>query len=758
MGEKAVQLKALIRRYFSSINMVIRITLSLALVLFFIASERETIEIPFFQQLERHAYDARLRLTLPKSLDPRIVIIDIDEKSLIAEGRWPWNRDMRALMTQQLFERYKVKVLGFDVLFSEADETSGLKTIEQLGKTDLKSDNDFLALLPQLRKDLDYDGKFAATLKNYPVVLSFAGGGNLEASRLMKIGQLPPPTFTSDSFGKRRMYAHTLSGYSANLKLLQENTAITGHIIPELDIDGIIRSVPMLTKFEDGFYEAFSLAMYRTYRDNAPIRAVFPNESLDPQGEAGLLRIEVGETRIPLDDFIGAFVPYRGPYPQFRYISATDILRGTLAEGELNGKIAIVGTSAQGLLDLRATPVGTAYPGVEVHANLISGFLDNRIKEKSEWDSQIGIFFMLLFGVFLSFMLPRLSPVMATLLVISLIGLTFGANMYQWHYKNTVYSIAVFLMMLIVLYVYNMAFGFFVEAHSKRAIMSRFGEYVPKELVTEMAKNPEDYSMKGESRDMTVLFSDVRDFTSISEGLTPDQLKEMMNTYLTDMTEVIQKERGTIDKYIGDAIMAFWGAPIPDLEHPKQALIAALAMQKVVKNCAATFQKRGWPVIQIGVGLNCGKMNVGDMGSRFRRAYTVLGDAVNLASRLEGLTKQYGVGTLVSENIVRAAPIAVYREIDRVRVKGKREPISVYEPMGLIGEVGEQVLDETDRFHKVLHRFRSQEWDEAERLLKTLLYSAPDTKLYKVFLDQIKNYRATPPGPDWDGVTNFTTK
>ncbi len=753
-----MQFKAFVRRYFSSINMVIRVSLSLALVIFFIASELGKIDIPFFQQLERQAYDTRLKLTLPKSIDPRIVIIDIDEKSLVAEGRWPWNRDKMALLTQQLFERYKINVLGFDILFSEADETSGLKTLEQLGKNNLQSDNDFQTLLPQLRKDLDYDGKFADALKKYPIVLSFAGGSNLEASQFLKIGQLPPPTFTNESFAKRQINTHVLNGYSANLKLLQESSAITGHIIPELDPDGIIRRVPMLVKYEDGFYEAFALALYRTYRDNAPIKAVFPAEALDPQGEAGMSRIEIQETRIPLDDYTSAFVPYRGVYPQFRYISATDILRGALPEGELNGKIAIVGTSAQGLLDLRATPVGTAYPGVEVHANLISGFLDNRIKEKSEWDNQLGVLFMLLFGVLLSFFLPRLSPVMATLFIIGVIGLTFAANMYQWYYKNTVYSVAVFLMMLIVLYVYNMAFGFFVEARSKRAIVSRFGQYVPKELVSEMAKNPEDYSMKGESRDMTVLFSDVRDFTSISEGLSPDQLKEMMNTYLSDMTEVIQKERGTIDKYIGDAIMSFWGAPVPDPEHPKQALIAAMAMQKVVKNCGPAFQKRGWPVIQIGVGLNCGKMNVGDMGSRFRLAYTVLGDAVNLASRLEGLTKQYGVGTLVSENIVNAAPIAVYREIDRVRVKGKQEPISIYEPLGLIGEVGDQVLDETDRFHKVLQRFRGQEWDEAERLLKTLLYSAPDTKLYKVFLEQIKAYRVKPPGPSWDGVTIFTTK
>jgi adenylate cyclase len=753
-----VQLKALWKRYFSSVNMVICVALSLAIVLFFILCETERIQVQFFKQLELLAYDARLKLTLPNTIDPRIVIIDIDEKSLVAEGRWPWNRDKMAQLTRQIFDRYKVKVLGFDVIFSEPDETSGLANLEQLGKNELKADAEFQSVLPRLRKDLDYDGKFAGVLNDRQVVLSFSASGNLEASNLIKIGQLPPATFTTNSFGKRRIFALTIPGYSANLKVLQDNAASAGHILPDLDVDGNIRRVPMLVKYEDGFYESISLAMYRSYRDNAPIKAVFPSATQDPKGELGLSRIEVGGTRIPLDDFTTALVPYRGAYPKFRYVSATDVLRGTLPEGDLNGKIALVGTSAQGLLDLRSTPVGTAYPGVEVHANLLSGFLDNRIKERSEYDSQIGTALMLLFGVLISFLLPRLSPIMATVLTLAVLGLTFGSNMYQWHYNNTVYSIALFLLMIIVLYMYNMAFGFFVEARSKRAIVSRFGEYVPKELVSEMAKNPEDYSMKGESREMTVLFSDVRNFTTISEGLAPDQLSLLMNSYLTPMTEVIQKHRGTIDKYIGDAIMAFWGAPVPDPDHVRHALATALDMQKVLRTMGPDFQKRGWPVLHIGVGVNCGKMSVGNMGSQFRRAYTVMGDAVNLASRLEGLTKEYGVGILVSENIVESAPIAIYRELDRVRVKGKLEPISIYEPMGMIGEVVDQVIDETDRFHKVLQRFRGQEWDEAERLLKTLLYSAPETKLFKVYLERISFYRANPPGPDWDGVFVFTTK
>ena len=264
--------------------------------------------------------------------------------------------------------------------------------------------------------------------------------------------------------------------------------------------------------------------------------------------------------------------------------------------------------------------------------------------------------------------------------------------------------------------------------------------------------------MRGESRDMTVLFSDVRDFTSISEGLTPAGLKDMMNAYLTEMTEVIQEKRGTIDKYIGDAIMAFWGAPLPDSEHAIHGVEAALAMQKRIRGMDTDFVKRGWPILNIGVGLNCGEMNVGDMGSRFRRAYTVMGDAVNLASRLEGLTKEYGIGILVSESIVKAAQGFVYREIDRVVVKGRQEGVAIFEPIGELGEVGESQLQEIDRFHKALELYRKQNWDEAEKLLKSLSYAAPDNKLYKVCLKRIDFFRNNPPGAAWNGLWVFTTK
>ncbi|PWB67238.1 MAG: adenylate/guanylate cyclase domain-containing protein, partial [Betaproteobacteria bacterium] len=336
--------------------------------------------------------------------------------------------------------------------------------------------------------------------------------------------------------------------------------------------------------------------------------------------------------------------------------------------------------------------------------------------------------------------------------------LVVGSNLYLWQARNWVVPVASPLLMLVTLYFLNMVYGFFSEARSRRLITGLFGTYVPKELVEEMSKNPGEYSMKGESREMTVLFSDVRDFTSISEGLTPEGLKDLMNAYLTAMTEHVQKRRGTIDKYIGDAIMAFWGAPLQDPDHATHALETAIDMQKGLRDLDAPFMKRGWPALHIGVGLNCGTMNVGDMGSKFRRSYTVMGDSVNLASRLESLTKQYGVGILVTENIVRKAPGFVYREIDKVQVKGKHEGVAIYEPVGRQGEVGPESVAEVERFHKGLEMYRSQRWDEAEQVIKALAFASPEAKLYRLYLDRIAHFRQSPPPKNWDGVFVFTTK
>jgi len=736
-----------------STNTWLRIAAGLVLVLGFLVHEAEWYRYRFIQQMELLAYDTRLRLFMPNTLDPRIVILDIDEKSLNAEGRWPWSRNKLALMVKQLFDRYDVKVVGFDVAFPEPDPSSGLSSLEQMATKDLKDDPKFQETFTALKPSLEYDKIFADEIAKHPVVLGFFLGNKSERS-----GVLPPPMFRAKEAFQDKIVRHVAAaGFSGNLQVLQDAASATGHLYPELDFDGVSRRVPMYVSYEDGYYEAMALSVTRIFLGNQPSKLrveALGNNILDVPS------VQTGNLVVPMDDRMSALIPYRGPGngAVFRYVSATDVIRGTLPVEELKGKIVIVGTSAQGLLDLRSTPVDPAYPGVEVHANLISGFLDGAIMHKPATVLALHVITILLLGLPLAILLPRLSALTSTAAWVALMVLLVALNLYAWKAQHFVLDIAAPFMMLALLYLLNMAWGFFMETRSRRLISGLFGTYVPKELVAEMSKNPEVYSMRGEARDMTVLFSDVRDFTSISEGLAPEGLRDMMNAYLTEMTEVIQQTRGTIDKYIGDAIMSFWGAPLDDADHAAHGLEAALMMQKKIRGLDTQFAKNGWPPLNIGVGLNCGTMNVGDMGSKFRRAYTVMGDAVNIASRLEGLTKEYGVGILVSENIVKAAQGFVYREVDLVAVKGRATGIPIYEPVGKVGEVGETTLTELDKFHKALEWYRKQRWNEAEEGMKNLRFAAPENKLYKLYLKRIEHFRGNTPGPAWNGLWVWTTK
>ncbi|MEX2353163.1 MAG: adenylate/guanylate cyclase domain-containing protein, partial [Gammaproteobacteria bacterium] len=282
--------------------------------------------------------------------------------------------------------------------------------------------------------------------------------------------------------------------------------------------------------------------------------------------------------------------------------------------------------------------------------------------------------------------------------------------------------------------------------------------YVPPELVDEMSEDPQAYIHGADSREMSVLFSDIRGFTTLSENLSADDLSELMNLYLTPMTRIIHENRGTIDKYMGDAIMAFWGAPLHDPDHARHAIRSGLAMLERLKGIQDVFQDRGWPEIHIGVGINTGVMSVGDMGSEFRMAYTVLGDAVNLGSRLEGLTKTYGVEIIVGEDTRKAVEDYVYRELDLVRVKGKDKPVAIYEPVALPEEMSEEELEEIGMFDQCLQQFRAQDWGAAESGLKVLQKRNPDSLLYSIYLERITLYKQDPPGADWDGVYTHKTK
>jgi adenylate cyclase len=702
----------------------------------------------FINRLENLSYDLRLNFTMPNTQDERILIVDIDEKSLASVGRWPWSRNKIALMLDNLFDYYQVSLVGFDIVFAERDESSGLKVLEQLGKQNLKNDAMYQEMLPGLKTQLDYNNLFAKKIKGRKVVLGYSFSN--DSDRVT--GKLPPPVFISDSL-KAGNYFLKNTGYSANLPELQVNAYSAGHFNPDIDQDGVYRRVPILLDYKGAYYDALSVAMVRGFLGDKPL----PLKAGFGSGGNKLEWLGIDIFKIPVDEKATALIPYRGKEGSFKYVPAIDILQKKIKKDELKGGIILVGTRAAGLYDLRSTPVSPIYPGVEIHANMIAGILDQNIKQIPDYVGVLECLLLCMIGLIMTFCLPFINPIKSILLSSFMLLISIGINAWGW-YANMVLPLASSVLMISMLFAVNMSYGFFAEAKIKYHLTGLFGQYVPKELVAEMSKNPENFSIEGESRDMTVLFSDVRGFTTISEGLQPRELTKLMNEYMTPMTHVIQKYRGTIDKYIGDAIMAFWGAPLRDDEHARNAILAALDMQATLDQLRPQFIQKGWPEIRIGVGINSGIMRVGNMGSEFRMAYTVMGDTVNLASRLEGITKQYGVGIIVGETTRNAVSDIVFRELDRVRVKGKDQPVVIYEPIGLETQVDNSSREELNLFNEALTLYRAMSWDVAERQLLELQKTLPDKYIYKLYLERIHFFRNEPPEPDWDGVFKFTTK
>jgi adenylate cyclase len=478
----------------------------------------------------------------------------------------------------------------------------------------------------------------------------------------------------------------------------------------------------------------------------------------------------LGDRRIPLDHEYKLHIDFP-PLPtgtrflsQSAGVSALEFLDiSQLDENEraelefwVKDKIVVVGDTSEVSHDWFDTPVGMVY-GVEIIADSIGSILKGApLRAAGPGADSVAPILLALAMALLSLYLTR--PLLRGLLVL---GLGFGfvaAASALYVGAGLVISTSYAVLALALSYLLVEYRQYLVERNQKQQIAKTFGQYIPPELVAEMNKSGQQVSIGGESREMTVLFSDVRGFTTISEGLAPQELTVLMNAFLSPMTHVIHDHRGTIDKYMGDAIMAFWGAPLHDPDHARHAVQAALGMVRKMEELKDDFIARGWKPIKVGIGLNTGIMNVGNMGSDFRMAYTVLGDAVNLGSRVESLTKQYGVNMMVTEYTQAAVPGLVSREIDLVRVKGKDTPVRLYEPLGFEGEVDAEMVAALSKHLAALAMYREQKWDAARMAFQELHNADPERVIYKTYLARIEHFMEEPPGADWDGVYTHKEK
>ena len=751
---------------------LLRLTLGVSLVLLIAGHACQFYSLGPIAQLERVLYDLRLRFTADSAVDSRIVILDIDEQSLALNelGRWPWSRDVLAILVNKLFDQHQIALLGFDVVFAEPEQQrviAGLRKYAPRNASEAKTVNDFLGYIAPL---LDHDAAFAKAMEGRPVVLGYYFNND---DRAVTSGGLPPAAFDKSAFAEDHPDFPQWRGYSGNLGGLSSAAIAAGHFNLQVDPDGVARKIPLLVEFQGQFFEALSLSMLRQWmRINGAAKSEMlaldrlPDTSLScdranavPDANQPLTCLQVGSISIPVDAAAQALVPYRQAKGNYLHLSMADVWADTLAPNALRNKIVLVGASAPGLRDLKATPIAATYPGVEIHASLLSGMLDQSIKQHA--DDLIGGEFLvvLVLGLLLALALPFTSfmpsVMFGTILTLSAVSLNF----LSWSSWSLVIPIAGTLTVIIAVLLTNIAIGYSHTLRSKRQFADLFGQYVPPELVEKMSQDPSRYGMQVRETELSILFSDIRGFTGISEILGPRELGLYINEYLSAMSHVIRIDfHGTLDKFIGDAVMAFWGAPLDDRDHAIHAIKAAMGMQRAVIELNRSFAAKGWPPLKIGVGICTGMVRVGDMGSIERRAYTAMGNAVNTASRLEARTKHYSIGILVSEQTVLQAPEIAFREVDLVQLKGQTQPVRIYEPVVKMDEMDAEQENLLQQWRQFLDGYRKKDWATSAMRLKVLRQARPEDGLFAYYQSQLESIRRQNLPEDWDGVTVFNEK
>ncbi|KTC94561.1 CHASE2 domain-containing protein [Legionella erythra] len=706
----------------------------------------------FLNRLDNYVYDILVRNSLrPVPHFPRVVIADIDDYSVAQKGRWPWPRAIFAQLIDRLKE-YGVIIVAFDVVFSEPEINYALGLKDKV--LHLPSANSWQPLIDTLDKlapAVDNDLLFAKAMQNHETVL-----GYLFYQAKLNKGALPPGLVDEKqaAIQSDQLSVIQFQGYQSSLKPFMEAARFGGFVSNFPDADGLVRHGLLVAGFENKLYPSLSLAVVMRY---LLVDHVSVLTRQNGEGKAILTGLNVGGTVIPLNPSGQILIPFFGEPGSLPYYSIADILDKKVPAEELAGAIVIVGSSTILLSDRHPTPVSETFPGVEINANVIAAILNQQIPTIHHANQGIKLLEMSLLGGVLTLVLPFLGPVWLIILYLFLTAAFLLGSFLLFIYKNLYFSVASFCLLLLLLVLVNFLYEFVYERRQKNKIKRLFGQYVPPSHIEEMTNAAEQFSMEGETRDMSVLFSDIRNFTAISESLDASTVKWLLNALFTPMTRIIFEHQGTIDKYVGDMVMAFWGAPLHDERHAFHAVAAALA----IKTTLPTIIHHGqvtFPEIKLGIGISTGKMDVGDMGSEFRRAYTVIGDTVNLASRLEQLTKFYRVDILVSEATRASQDDFVWQMIDKVTVKGRQQPVAIYEPLGYQQEADAGLLAQLQHYEEALHYFYQQRWAEALTAFEALRTCYPDRYLYELYIQRIMHLRTQDLPADWDGVFVHTHK
>ncbi|HEY9079816.1 adenylate/guanylate cyclase domain-containing protein [Magnetovibrio sp.] len=760
-------MKSFLKKAFS-VERMVGIVMLLALL---VLSRLDPYPVEFLREKSFDIYQQIKPRPLPKPEDRLVTIIDIDERSLREVGQMPWSRKIMAQLVAQL-HNYGVGVTAFDIVFAEPDRMNPEGVVDSL----VGIDEDVREKILKLESN---DEIFGRIVSQANVVLGQAGywdqlpnNAGEPFKKSVAVRKLTKDTPDPTAF---------LTGVPTlirNLPVLEKGAKGVGMFSLNPSIDGIIRQVPLVTKHEGHLYPALSVEAIRVGFAVSTLMAEVNPFGLSAIGVAPKSKVKPKGLKIPTNEK-GMVRPYFAPHDQRMYVSAADVLNGKADKSKIAGKIAFIGTSAVGLLDIRSTPIDPIIPGVEVHAQVIENAL--------AIDRNVGVvaaeFFltrpnltkgaeMLLIafgGLLMIIIAPMLGATRSLMVFLVLSVSAVGLSWYLFTEKRMLLDATFAVISTFLLYSTLTYMSFTREEAAKRQTRDAFSKYLSPDMVNVVAENPDQLKLGGQKRDMTLLFCDVRGFTTISEQFDAEGLTKLINKLLTPLTNVILARKGTVDKYMGDCIMAFWNAPLDDPEHAKNGCISALKMLEEMEPLNQRLEQeakeegRKHIPLKVGLGLNSGECVVGNMGSDQRFDYSVLGDTVNLASRLEGQSKTYGVRIVIGDSTHAQVPTMATIELDLIKVKGKTEAVRIF---ALLGD--EDLAQQSDfqafklKIDELLAKYRGQDWagakvacDEARAM------HAPfdiDDTFFDLYEERIAAGEANPPGEGWDGVFTATTK
>ncbi len=733
----------------------------------------------FLQNIEQRSLDLRFDMRGERPHDNRIVIVGIDEKTLQKIGSFPLPRSSYALLIKQL-DAGGAGAIAFDETFPTPASNSAIEALEELRRDAGKSISPaLLEKIKDIESSSDQDATFAAALKSGGnVVLGhvFLGNAHLEPSDAKIAADyyniawaksfpqvLPVRAKNGRNFDLGKAWIDsggTVEGaVEPNIVKLAEAAASYGFINIRPDPDGTLRHALLIVRYQDqDFFPSLALQIVRQYEK-------IPDQNVAAYvAEDGLERIQLGTHVLRPSHDGTALINYAGPYGTYTHYSMWDVMSGAVPPETFHDKIVLVGGTALAIGDLRNTPFEGSYMGVEVHANIIDNVLHSGEKgrgflQRGLDDEMIDVSVILIFGIGFGLLFGRVQPLYSTFSLIVALGAFAWFVYYEFAAHGRWLSFVIPAGTLVANYAAITSFRMIFEEREKRRIRKTFSQYLSGDVISLIEKDPQKYIRPGgEMKELTVMFSDIRGFTTLSEGLTPDELVLLLNEYLGEMTEAVFANQGTLDKYIGDAIMAFWGSPYPQEDHAVRGCRCALQMIRGLEKLNRKWKSEGRAPLAIGIGLNTGPVNVGNMGSAKRLAWTVMGDNVNLASRLEGITKTYRISVVIAEGTYQqVASEFTCRELDRIAVKGKSHAVKIYELMGIAAERArfEPLLTQFDR---AMTAYLRQDWREAAGRFGELLGSYPEDGPTQVFLQRALEFMENAPELDWNGVYVMKTK